>query len=94
VVLVLPRRAGRRPRGDEEKAQAEAEEDDDHYDDDRHDGDDDYDAGEDDAPASALAIDSTSHSGTRVGRSVRASTVAWRVQPSAIRSPSRSTRYS
>ena len=43
--------------------------------------------------ASALrsAISSASQPGTRVGRCVVASTQAWRVQPSAIASPSRST---
>ena len=47
------------------------------------------------ALASAAAIASASQAGTRVGRSVVASTQAWRVQPSAtISSPSRSTAYS
>ena len=44
--------------------------------------------------ASALRTSSTNHSGTRVGRCVAASTVAWAVQPCATRSPSCSTRYS
>ena len=40
---------------------------------------------------SAAAISSASQAGTRVGRCVVASTQAWRVQPSATASPSRST---
>ena len=40
---------------------------------------------------SAALISSASQPGTRVGRCVVASTQAWRVQPSAIASPSRST---
>ena len=43
---------------------------------------------------SAVAIASANHSGTRFGRKVTASTVAWRVQPSASSSPSRSIAYS
>ena len=44
----------------------------------------------DDASASALRIASCSQTGTRVGRMLVASTVAWAVQPSAINFPSRS----
>ena len=44
--------------------------------------------------ASAVAIASASHSGTRVGRYVSRSTVACRVVPSATSSPARSIRYS
>ena len=40
---------------------------------------------------SAALISSASQPGTRVGRCVVASTQAWRVQPSATSSPSRST---
>ena len=50
---------------------------------------DDYAAG-----ASALATASASQSGTRIGRYVSRSTVAWLVWPSATSSPSRSIRYS
>ena len=57
----------------------------------RHDGGCDDDARADD---SAVAIAPTSHDGIRVGRSVRASTVACAVQPSAITVPARSTAYS
>ncbi len=46
------------------------------------------------AADSALATASTSHSGTRVGRYVPLSTVAWLDEPSATSSPSRTTRYS
>src|SRR5262249_11298386 len=46
------------------------------------------------ADRSALAIASASHLGTRVGRSVPASTVACAVEPSAMTTPSRSTAYS
>ena len=104
LVVALPRRVPHRPRRDEEAA-ASAGEDrrpprrrarrprrrpggDDHGrdDDDRdHDDADDYD--------SALAIASTIHCGSRVGRSVCASTHACVVQPSAMRasSPTRSS---
>ena len=44
--------------------------------------------------ASAVAIASASHSGTRMGRYVSRSTVACRVVASATSSPSRSIRYS
>ena len=86
VVLVLSWRDPARPRGDEAEAGCEAEE------------------GRTDRAerpqrsnrrrrrqASAVAISSASHPGTRVGRNVLASTQACRVQPSAIASPSRST---
>ncbi len=56
----------------------------------------DYDAGRPRAAAlaSARSIASISHCGTRVGRKLSRSTVAWPVQPSAIGSPSRSITYS
>src|SRR5581483_4283477 len=90
VVLVLRGRAEGRPRRDEGEAEAQAAAsaaDDDHHE---------YDYDDDDAEpaASAAEISSRSHSGTRVGRSVRASAQAWPVEPVATSSPSRSTRYS
>ena len=85
VVLVLPRRAEDRARRDEAASGAAGEEGPDRADraerpqrpDRRH--------------LSAVAISSASQPGTRVGRCVVASTQAWRVQPSATASPSRST---
>ena len=82
LVLELPRRAEDRPGRPEEAEEAEAA------------GYDDAGASRRAALSSAPSIASASQSGTRVGSSVSASTVACDVQPSAIRMPSRSIAYS
>ncbi len=101
LLLVLPRRARGDPVRDQAAAETEAgraHHDDEHDDHDHHDPDydDDSETAEDDDlfddDPSALAIAAASPAGIRVGRSVFASTQACDVQPSAIISPSRSTR--
>ena len=96
----LPRREARRPRRDEAEARGAQAADDEHADDDQPDDDHADDAQAEPAapppPPSPLALRlagsrRTSQAGTRVGRSVRASTQAWCVSPSATRVPSRSS---
>jgi VanW like protein len=82
LVLVVPRRA---EAGAHRAAEAQARQEAAGYTDDEAAG---YNDDDPDGAGSTRAIASRSHSGTRVGRNVWASTQAWRVQPSATTVPS------